>query len=125
MKEYYTAVQLQIKTDANILKNEDVIENGETGKASTESNMDVKNDKSPGVDDIPAEVLRHGGPGIIDALTVVCQKIWTSKPAWRSLIGRKRPTCAWHRKRTINDDDDDDSHYKVYRLRKLGAHRRP
>ena len=27
---------------------------------------------------MPAEVLKHGGPGIIDALTVVCQKIWTS-----------------------------------------------
>ena len=34
--------------------------------------------KLPGVDDIPAEILKHGGPGIIDALTVVCQKIWTS-----------------------------------------------
>ena len=25
-----------------------------------------------------------------------------------SLIGGKRPTCALHGKRTINDDDDDD-----------------
>ena len=31
-----------------------------------------------GVDNIPAEILKHGGPGIIDALTVVYQKIWTS-----------------------------------------------
>ena len=38
----------------------------------------LKKDKSPGVDNIPAEVLRYVGPGNIDDLTVVCQKIWTS-----------------------------------------------
>ena len=38
----------------------------------------LKNDKLPGVDNIPDEVLKRGGPGIIDAFTVVCQKIWTS-----------------------------------------------
>ena len=38
-----------------------------------------KNGKSPGVDDIPAEILKHGGPrDIKNALTVVCQKNWTS-----------------------------------------------
>ena len=38
-----------------------------------------KNDKSPGVDNIPAEAIKHGGPSNIDALTIiVCQKIWTS-----------------------------------------------
>ena len=31
--------------------------------------------KSPDVDNIPAEILKHGRPGVIDALTVVCQKI--------------------------------------------------
>jgi hypothetical protein len=38
----------------------------------------LKDGKSPGVDNIPAEILKHGGPVIIDALTVVCQKIWTT-----------------------------------------------
>ena len=37
----------------------------------------ARDDKSPGVNNIPAEILKHGGPGIMDALTVVCQKIWT------------------------------------------------
>ena len=30
----------------------------------------LKTDKSPGVDNLPAEVLKLEGPGIIDALTV-------------------------------------------------------
>ena len=38
----------------------------------------LKNGKSPGVDNISAEILKYGGPGVINALTAVCQKIWTS-----------------------------------------------
>ena len=41
----------------------------------------LKDGKSPRVDSIPADILKDGGPGIIDALTVVCQKIWT-KGQW-------------------------------------------
>ena len=37
----------------------------------------LKNNKSPRVDNIPAEALKHGGPGTIDALTIVSQKNWT------------------------------------------------
>ena len=33
----------------------------------------LKNAKSPGVDNIPAEVLNDGGPGVTHALTVICQ----------------------------------------------------
>ena len=75
----------KLKTDENILKNEDNIENRETGEATIGFLKEVekavwmlKNDKAPGVDNIPAVVLKHGGPGFVDALTDVHQKIRTS-----------------------------------------------
>ena len=50
----------------------------------------MKDGKPPGVDNITAEILKHGGPCIIDNVTVVCQNIWTSgqwpKDWGRSLI---------------------------------------
>ena len=68
--------------DANVSKNKNEIENRETGETSileevekAISNVDAENDKSPGVDNIPAEILKHGGPGVISALSVVCQKV--------------------------------------------------
>ena len=36
----------------------------------------LKNCESPGLDDIPAEVLKPEGPGVVEALTVICQKMW-------------------------------------------------
>ena len=33
----------------------------------------LKNGKSPVVDNIQAEILKHGGPDIIDTLAVLCQ----------------------------------------------------
>ena len=45
----------------------------------------LKNGKSPGVDNIPAEILKHEGSGIIDVvLTVVCLKIWAQVTAYSS-----------------------------------------
>ena len=35
-----------------------------------------QNCKSPGVDNIPAEIVKYGRPGVVDALTVICQKTW-------------------------------------------------
>ena len=39
----------------------------------------MKNGKSPGVDNIPGELIKNGGEAMIDALTVICQRIWTTK----------------------------------------------
>lgn len=39
----------------------------------------LKTGKSPGVDNIPAELLKHGGEETTKALTTLCQKIWNSK----------------------------------------------
>ena len=36
----------------------------------------LKDGKSPGVDNIPAKILKHGGPGIVDTLS---RPIWTSR----------------------------------------------
>ena len=63
----------KIKTDANVLKNEDKIENTRSTSVKRrgwESSADV--------DNIPTEVLKYGGSGIIDGITVVCRTIWTT-----------------------------------------------
>ena len=39
----------------------------------------LKGGKSPGIDNIPAELIKYGGPEMIKALTIICQRIWTSK----------------------------------------------
>ena len=39
----------------------------------------MKNGKSPGVDNLPSELIKNGGPAMIDALTVICRRIWTTK----------------------------------------------
>ena len=71
-----TKPNYKLKTDANILRSGDDVENRETGDSSVlkeevEKALGMlKDGKSPGVDNIPAYILKHGGPGIIDALTV-------------------------------------------------------
>ena len=39
----------------------------------------LKQGKSPGVDNIPAEFLKAGGDQIIDALHGICQRIWSAR----------------------------------------------
>ena len=39
----------------------------------------LKAGKSPGVDNIPSELLKNGGEVKTTALTVICQKIWERK----------------------------------------------
>ena len=40
--------------------------------------MDDENSKSPDVDNISDDILKDGGPGVINALAAVRQKIWMS-----------------------------------------------
>ena len=39
----------------------------------------LKTGKSPGVDNVPAELIKYGGEDTAHALTVLCQKIWDEK----------------------------------------------
>ena len=47
--------------------------------------LNLKNDKSPGPDNILSELLKYGGESLIKIFTTMCQQIWKSK---------KRP-CQW------------------------------
>ena len=42
----------------------------------------LKTGKSPSADNVPSELLKHGGEETTKALTALCQKIWESKE-WR------------------------------------------
>ena len=39
----------------------------------------LKSGKSPGVDQVPAELLQHGGPELRKAFTTIYQRIWETK----------------------------------------------
>ena len=39
----------------------------------------LKNRKSVGIDDIPAELITAGGEHMANALTTICNKIWMTK----------------------------------------------
>ena len=39
----------------------------------------LKEGKSPGIDNIPSELIKHGGTAIIRMHTAICQKAWVSK----------------------------------------------
>ena len=39
----------------------------------------LKAGKSPGVDNIPSELISHGGDETVDAFTAPCQKIWEQR----------------------------------------------
>lgn len=39
----------------------------------------LKRGKAPGVDNVPGELLKHGGPELIKVLTVICQRIWETR----------------------------------------------
>ena len=44
-----------------------------------EAVRDPRAEKSPGVDNIPSELLKNGGETTTTVLTVICQKIWETK----------------------------------------------
>ena len=39
----------------------------------------LKNDKSPGTDEITAELIKHGGQDLVNFYHKLCNKIWTDK----------------------------------------------
>ena len=74
----------QLKPDTNILSNS-AYTNREQGDAPIlqeeveKAVHALKCGKSPGVDNIPAELLKYGGPELIKTLTSICQRIWETK----------------------------------------------
>ena len=50
----------------------------------------LKGGKSPGNDNIPAELIKNGGEAMISALTIICNKIWETgewpTPLTKSMI---------------------------------------
>jgi hypothetical protein len=46
----------------------------------------LKNNKAAGADYIAAELLKNGGPYLVDALHAVIQQAWTSETLSRSWI---------------------------------------
>ena len=39
----------------------------------------LKEGKSPGIDNIPSELVKYGGNAVVRILTTLCQKSWSSK----------------------------------------------
>ena len=74
----------KIRPDTNILDN-GTNTNRETGdepimkEEVEEAVRSLKESKSPGVDNVPAELLKHAGPELTKVLTTICQRIWETK----------------------------------------------
>ena len=69
----------KIRPDNNLLKPNNINSN-EDSLPILESEvhnamLTLKNGKSPGPDNIPSELLKHGGESIIKIFTTICQKI--------------------------------------------------
>ena len=73
----------KIKPDNNLLK-PNIMNNNEESLPILESEVrnairTLKNGKSPGPDNIPGELLKHGGESLIKIFTTICQQIWKTK----------------------------------------------
>ena len=73
----------KIKPDNNLLK-PNIMNNNEESLPIFESEVrnairTLKNGKSPGPDNIPGELLKHGGESLIKIFTIICQQIWKTK----------------------------------------------
>ena len=44
----------------------------------------LKNGKSPGIDNVPSELLKGGGEALNDIITKLCQKIWSTNQ-WKDV----------------------------------------
>ena len=86
-KELYN---YQIKPDTNIIKNQQNTIRPEPSplpvlkEEVTEAIHSLPDNKSPGLDNIPSELIKHGGDELNKVLTTICQKIWQTKQ-WPTL----------------------------------------
>ena len=69
----------QTQGDPSVLTNQDVSEEDDFPILQEEVEAAIKslkNGKAAGIDNIPAELIKHGGSAVIDILTRICNKIW-------------------------------------------------
>ena len=74
----------KISPDYNLINN-NLWDNREIGDSPIleteveEAIRSLKGGKSPGIDNIPSELIKHGGPQITKWMRIICQKIWDGK----------------------------------------------
>ena len=82
IKELYTDVNIYGKDVLNGLKKrdgrprEDDVDDGITKSEVEAAIKKLKNNKSCGTDDIPAELIKAGGPRVIEEVWIICKEIW-------------------------------------------------
>jgi hypothetical protein len=62
----------------------------------------LKNNKAAGADSIAAELLKNGGPNLVDALHELIQQAWTSETLYRE--AGPRGYCVQCTRRAINSN---------------------
>ena len=76
---YPIKLNIKILTNRN-QNNTDIEETLTILKSEVENAINMlKNDKTPGNDNISAELIKHGGENIIKIYTEICQNIWKIK----------------------------------------------
>ena len=68
-----------IKTDHSKLHNTREEDAEQPLSILKEEVNDIRTEKSPGIDNVPGELIKGGGEALCDILTKLCQNIW-SKP---------------------------------------------
>ena len=74
----------ELKPDVSLLQADLLLDDGEDSPPILKEEVEaavrsLKPGKSPGVDNVPAELVKHGGDETVQALTVLCRKIWDEK----------------------------------------------
>ena len=74
----------ELQPDTSILSNNTFAERDEEDLPVLQDEVadavrNLKEGKSPGIDNVPAELLKHGGETVVSIFTKLCQKIWETK----------------------------------------------
>ena len=83
----------------------------------------LKNDKTPGNDNISAELIKHGGESIIKIYTEICQNIWKTK-IWPNIILSmdNKNSCYLVLLDLFSAFDTINQRILSYRIREIGIH---
>ena len=73
-----------IKTDPSILQTSSIQMTPEENPGILPEEVEaaiasLKTGKSPGADNVPAELVRHGGEAVVKAFTALCNRVWEEK----------------------------------------------
>ena len=72
-------IQLQNKEDPRVLNCQELSNNEDFPILQEEVEAVVRTlkcGKAVGIDNIPADLLKHGGETVINVLTIICNKFW-------------------------------------------------